>query len=272
MIKPRPVSILMPVCNEAGAIRQVVAEWHDCVLSKLPPGSELVFEDCSDDGTTEILTQLRLARPYLRINRSRRDGFFASAMRLYRLAANELVFFTDSDGQYVAEDFWNIYAHIDDHDMVHGFKSNRCDPAYRKAGSWAFNALTRTYFRSQAIDVNSAFRLVRREALFAVLDSIRHLRMMPNAEMYLRLERLGYRICNVAVRHRARPDGHSRSLPLKVFFREGLHAVRSLTRLKRELAQASRGVREPVVISPFAPPIEDTSASASPPAVRKRAG
>lgn len=231
----QPVSILMPVCNEASVIRSVVAEWHRAVLCKLPAGSELFFDDCSDDGTTDILLKLGSTLPFLRVNRSERDGFFKSALRLYRLAKNNLLFFTDSDGQYAAEDFWKVHAHANRYDMVHGYKCDRCDPLYRKAGSFLFNVVGRSYFRSKAIDVNSAFRLIHREALDTVLDSIRHLRMMPNAEMYLRLERLGFRILNVPVRHRARRNGESRSMPLRTFVREGCYALGALRRLKREL-------------------------------------
>ncbi|HET6884328.1 MAG TPA: glycosyltransferase family 2 protein [Pirellulales bacterium] len=231
----------MPVCNEAAVIAEVVAEWHEHVLSKLPSGSEMLFDDCSVDGTSEILNELNAAFPYIRVNRSQRDGFFQSALRLYRLAKNDLLFFTDSDGQYVAADFWKIHQHVDDYDMVHGYKAGRNDPFYRKLGSLAFNLAARRCFRSKAIDVNSAFRLIHRPALDAVLDSIRYLRMMPNAEMYLRLERCGYRIGNVPVRHRARLDGQSRSLPLAAFLREGLHSLRGLYLLRHELAAVADG-------------------------------
>lgn len=249
----------MPVCNEASVIRHVVAEWSESVLSRLPVGSELVFDDCSHDGTTEILSELGRHLPFIRVNRSQRDGFFESALRLYRLAKNNLLFFTDSDGQYVAEDFWKIHEHVDQYDMVHGYKSGRCDPLYRKTGSLLFNAAARAYFHSNAIDVNSAFRLIHRRSLDAVLDSIRHLRMMPNAEMYLRMERLGFRVRNVPVRHRARPHGESRSLPLPTFIREGVYALGGLRALKRELvAGVARGrnsntVRQTIVDGSSAP-------------------
>jgi glycosyltransferase involved in cell wall biosynthesis len=240
MSELKPVSVLMPICNEADVIRHVVEEWQTSVFSRLPAGSELVLDDCSEDGTFEILQELRREFPFIRVNRSARDGFFNSAIRLYRLAKNELIFFTDSDGQYVPADFWRIYERIDECEMVHGYKSGRCDPFYRKAGSLLFNAVSRAYFNSRAKDVNSAFRLVRRESLDAVLDSIRHLRMMPNAELYLRLERQGHRISNVPVRHRARTNGPSRSIPLFKFFREGFFALVGLRRLKRDLALANQ--------------------------------
>ena len=38
-----PVSILMPVSNEADVIEEVVEEWVREVISHLPAGSELLF-------------------------------------------------------------------------------------------------------------------------------------------------------------------------------------------------------------------------------------
>ncbi len=234
------VSVLMPVCNEVDVIDTVLEEWVRDVFDHLPEGSELVFDDCSTDGTTQRIEAWRERYPFIRVNRSQRDGFFNSAMRLYRLAECDLVFFTDSDGQYVAEDFWRVAAQIEHNDMVHGAKVERHDPRYRLTFSGVYNVIVREMFASVAVDANSAFRLVRRELLDDVLPQIRHLRMLPNSEMYIRAERLGYRIQNVPVRHRPRPHGESRSLPAGRFFVECWHAFRGLRALRDELAAHDR--------------------------------
>lgn len=229
------VSVLMPVCNERDVIDTVIEEWVRDVFAYLPEGSELVFDDCSTDGTTDAIERWRERHPYIRINRSKRDGFFNSAMRLYRLAECDLVFFTDSDGQYVAEDFWKIAAQIEHNDMVHGAKVDRHDPRYRLTFSGVYNVIVREMFGSVAVDANSAFRLIRRELLDATLPQIRHLRMLPNSEMYIRAERMGFRIQNVAVRHRPRMHGVSRSLPAGKFFIECWQAFKGLRTLRDEL-------------------------------------
>ena len=232
------VSILMPVCNEVDVIDTVLEEWTTEVLDHLPEGSEMVFDDCSTDGTTELLERWCERYPSMRINRSKRDGFFNSAMRLYRLAECDLVFFTDSDGQYVAADFWKVAALIEHNDMVHGATVDRHDPRYRLTFSGVYNVIVREMFGSVAVDANSAFRLVRRELLDAVLPQIRHLRMLPNSEMYIRAERMGFRIQNIAVRHRPRMHGVSQSLPPRVFFVECWRAYKGLKALRDELIAA----------------------------------
>lgn len=230
-----PVSIVMPVSNEANIITEVVDEWRRDVLAYLPEGSELVFDDCSSDGTEDILRELSELDRRIRVNFSERDGFFKAAMRLYRLARCPLIFFTDSDGQYVPAEFWKVAQNIASHDMVHGYKSRRKDKLYRKGASLIFNLLVHALFGSKNKDVNSAFRLIRRPMLEQLLDQIHCLQMMPNAEMYIRAEWQGFRIKNVPVRHRIRKHGKSRSLPLRAFSRECLVAYRGLRALRQEL-------------------------------------
>jgi hypothetical protein len=171
----------------------------------------------------------------VRLERSSRDGFFASAMRLYQRASCPLVFFTDSDGQYVPADFWEVARHIEDYDMVHGAKASRKDPLYRIGSSQAFNTLVRLFFRSDCEDVNSAFRLIRREMLEDVLPDIHRLTLLPNAEMYIRAEKLGYRIRNVPVRHRPRRFGKSRGVPRRSFAIECWRAFVGLWRLRADV-------------------------------------
>ena len=236
---PEPVSILMPACNEADIIVEVVDEWVNDVLRFCPAGSELVFDDCSNDGTEKILRDLAVKYPFIRINFAPRDGFFKSTMRLYRLATCPLIFFTDSDGQYVPAQFWEVARYIGDYDMVHGAKVDRKDPLYRVRASYVFNMLIRVMFRSRCQDVNSAFRLIRRPMLNAVLHKIHHLTMLPNAELYIRGEAAGFRIKNIAVMHRERKYGKSRSLPFKVFARECWKAFIGLIRLRTEVAKES---------------------------------
>ncbi len=234
ILPPGPVSVLMPVCNEIDIIVDVVQEWHDQVIRHFPAGSELLFDDCSTDGTKEKLAELRKSLPYIRVIDSPRDGFFNSAMRLYRQAKNPLVFFTDSDGQYVPEEIWRLTPLLESNDLVHGAKTNRQDPLYRVLASGMFNRIVRSQFDTAHADVNSAFRFVRRPLLEALLPKIRHLTTLLNAELLLRAEQEKYRIHSLPVAHRERKYGKSRGLPLKRFMAECIGAYKGLKALRKE--------------------------------------
>ncbi|MGA2031201.1 MAG: glycosyltransferase family 2 protein [Thermoguttaceae bacterium] len=211
-----PVSILMPVCNEAEVIEDVIEEWVRDVFQDLPEGSEfLIDEAASKDGTRDILQRLCHRYPFIKVDYHEvKDGFAAATRRLYARATCPLVFFTDSDGQYVAEDFWKLAKHIDRYDLVHGAKLGRKDPFLRRLCSMLFNKLASFLFEMHYLDMNSAFRLMRIEV---IKDTLKDLVIMPtliNAEFLLRCELKDYDIRQVHIRHRQRKFGRSRGLPL----------------------------------------------------------
>jgi len=231
---PGPVSILMPVCNEAEVIEEVIEEWVRDVFQHLPPGSELVFDDgASNDGTREILARAVEKYPFVRVlYDERRDGFAAAARRLYQTAKCPWVFFTDSDGQYVAADFWRLAGQAGQYDVIHGVKVGRKDPWLRRVFSALFNKTAAMLFRAEYLDINSAFRLMKREAVLAVLDRCQCMPTLLNAEILLRLGAENYQIEQVGVTHRQRKAGQSRGLPPARYLWEGLRAVRGLLKIK----------------------------------------
>lgn len=230
-----PVSFLMPVFNEADLIEEVIEEWIRDVVQHCPEGSEIRLEDCSTDATPGILKRLSEKYDFVHVDFVPRDGFYASMIRLYSSAKNPLVFFTDSDGQYVAEDFWKIAAFINDYDMVHGVKAIRQDPWYRVVVSNASNILLRFLFRSKCRDANSAFRLIHKRVLTSVVPDLRFMKMMPNAEVYLRTEAKGFKIKNLPVTHRIRTNGVSRGLPLGRFIWACVEVFISVMKLRVEM-------------------------------------
>jgi dolichol-phosphate mannosyltransferase len=239
----QPVSVLMPVCDEAAVIEGVVREWEADVFRHLPAGSELVFDDGdSRDGTPEILARLQAELPFVRVLHSPRDGFGAAAARLYRAARCPLVFFTDSDGQYVAHEFWRVAEALPTCDMAHGAKLRRCDPLYRKAASACFNRIAGRLFGVEVADINSAFRLLPKALVDELLPQAHCLPTLLNAELLLRALAAGYTVKQVDVEHRPRTRGTSRGLPATRFARECLDAYRGLSRLRDEL-RVARGER-----------------------------
>lgn len=230
-----PVSILMPVSNEADVIEEVVEEWVREVISHLPPSSELLFDEAaSTDGTREILQRLTIKYPFINVEyRDKKDGFANAARRLYERAKCPWIFFTDSDGQYVASDFWKLAKNIDgQYDLIRGAKIGRKDPFVRRIASAIFNKIIQFLFNINYLDFNSAFFLIRRDAL---RDILMHLNCMPtliNTELLLRLELENYSIKQVYVLHRQRLFGVSRGLAPNVFMQHSIKAVKGLYAIK----------------------------------------
>lgn len=211
---PEPVSILLPVCDEVEGIESVLAELVEVVYRHLPEGSEFLIEEGgSRDGTKKLLAELSERWPFLDIvYKDRREGFAAAARSLYRRARCPWVFFSDSDGQCVASEFWRLAGAAPEFDFVLGVKRIRYDPLVRRITSRVFNRIASAMFDVPSPDINFGFRLARREALLRCLERCADMPTLLNAEVTIYAHVLGYRILPVQVHHRPRIFGLSRGL------------------------------------------------------------
>jgi len=236
-----PVSILMPVCNEQEVIEAVIEEWAQDVIQYLPAGSELMIDDASTDGTRDILAKLIARYPFIKVfYQDKKDGFANAARRLYKNANCPWIFFTDSDGQYIAKDFWKLAKHINNNfDLIRGAKVGRKDPMLRRVASGVFNKIIQFLFNMNYLDFNSAFFLIKKPVLDGLLDHIDCMETLINTELLLRMELENYNIKQVYVLHRMRLFGVSRGLPPLKFMLHSLKALQGLYKIK-----ASYRVRE----------------------------
>lgn len=231
-----PISILMPVFNEADIIEEVIEEWVHDVFHFLPVGSEfLIDEAASTDGTREILARMCEKYPFILVTYNEtRDGFAAAARRLYSAAKCPWLFFTDSDGQYLAADFWKLVKYIPTYDFVHGAKIGRKDLWPRRLFSMLFNKAASFLFEVHYLDINCAFGLIKTEVIREILPKVNVMPSLLNAELLLRCELDNFEIKQVYVLHRQRKFGKSRGLPPTHYLLEGYRAVRGLFRIKED--------------------------------------
>jgi dolichol-phosphate mannosyltransferase len=230
------VAICMPVRNEVEVIEKVVLEWLS-VASKVSVESKVILEDGgSTDGTVEILKKLLINHRNLEvIFQEKADGFGNSARRLLRKPNTEWIFFTDSDGQYVPNEFWLLWNRRSGLDFVRGIKLGRQDPLLRRITSLAWNKSVNFLFELPVHDVNTAFILVRKSFLDKIIDSIRILPTMVISEMLIRLVLANANFSrDLYVLHRARSSGPSRATPIYSLFKVGIVNVVGLFKMKSD--------------------------------------
>ena len=231
------VTICMPVLNEKDVIKDVLLEWLD-VIYKLPLGSEiLIDEGGSKDGTIEIIKGLQNEHPEkIRVLFQKRpDGFGNSAKRLLNSSDKYWVFFTDSDGQYVAKDFWKLWSRRGECDFVRGIKLGRQDPFMRRIASLIWNKSVNFLFELPVHDVNAAFLLIKNDCLEKVLPTVRILPTMVLSEIIIRcvLENFKFEK-DVYIKHRSRSFGKSRATPGLKIILVGVRQIKGLFEIKKD--------------------------------------
>ena len=117
------------------------------------------------------------------------------------------MFFSDSDGQCVAGEFWKLVPYAREAPLVLSVKRIRRDPFTRRVLSRGFNWLVRRLFGLSCRDINFGFWVCRREIVLKYLRKCRQMPTMINAELVL-LATMGNEVVReVTVHHRPRLYG-----------------------------------------------------------------
>ena len=207
MLSGATLSVILPVYNEAATIEAVVRDIHAKVAKEIPGYSFIIAEDGSTDGTQEILARLKTEIPFTLISGARRKGYTQAFKDALALARTEWIFFSDSDGQHDPDDLSLLLAQAGSYDVVSGCKISRKDPWYRLLLSAGYNILIKMFFGLPMKDINSGFKLIRREVVQEILPQVTTMRQCVMSEFILRAYLAGYKITEVSVSHFPREKG-----------------------------------------------------------------
>ncbi len=229
------VTVFLPVHNEAETIERVVEAFYDQVVSRTS-ARLLICEDGSTDGTGEVLDRLAEEYPMRLARGDARKGYAHAVGDGLRSVDTPFVFFADSDGQYYPEDFWKLYPHARDYDMVIGRKLNRNEPLHRIILARGFHLLAKALIGVPLTDMDCGFRILRREIIDAILPEVGVLPYSFWAEFTILAWRHGYRILEVPVSHRNRLAGVTTIYKPKDLPKIVLREIRGLLLLRRRVS------------------------------------
>jgi glycosyltransferase involved in cell wall biosynthesis len=203
------ISVFFPAYNDARSIGKLVEDTLE-ILSQLTDAYEvIVVNDGSADETQDVLDELKLKYDAVRVVRHETNKGYGGALQSgFRAAANELVFYTDGDGQYDVRDLLKLFPLLtDDVDVVNGYKMERSDKMNRKIIGTFYNRLAHFLFSLPIRDVDCDFRLIRRTILGKI--SLYSSSGSICVELVYKLWRAGARFAETGVNHHARQYGKS---------------------------------------------------------------
>ena len=198
------VSVVLPVHNEVGAIEELLGEIEQAL-------ADVSFEcvcvdDGSTDGSDDLLDELSLDRPWLRIiHLASNFGQTAAISAGINASAGRAVVLMDSDGQNDPCDVPALLRLLDDgFDVVSGWRQRRQESRARRVLSRAANALLRRMSGVDLHDTGCSLKAYRAEVL-------RSLTLLRDDHRFLPAlaAGTGARVAEVPVRDRARTAGTS---------------------------------------------------------------
>jgi dolichol-phosphate mannosyltransferase len=232
-----PLSIVMPVYNEAGVIADVVGELGRDVVARLDGAEVVVVDDGSTDATPAVLDGLSASHEWLTvIHAERNQGHGPSLRQAFDSSDGEWLLQMDSDGQQVAAELWDLWALREQADLVVGVRRGRSEGRHRDAVSVLARLAARLAGGGRLRDVNVPFKLIRRELWEDLRGDIPARPVAPSLLIAVGASVRGWRVREVEISHLPRRAGSS-TVDVPALVRLTAGALRELFRFRRRVAR-----------------------------------
>jgi glycosyltransferase involved in cell wall biosynthesis len=228
------VSVVFPIHNESFIIEQTLRNYISELGKRIEDIEFIAAEDGSTDDTKPILERLAGELPLRLFMSPQRKGYQQALKDAVAHATKPWLFIVDSDYQFAAIDFWRLEPWRDRCDVILGTKTPRRDPFYRRFLAGGYNMLLRLLFGVPYRDMDTGFRLVRRELVDLLAPQVRFMTFF-NAEFVIRAHFQGARITCVPVPHYARKIGTTTIFYISKLLLICWWQLVGMVRLRREL-------------------------------------
>lgn len=202
------ISVLVPILNEE---KNILPLWAVLcpVLGNLGKAYEVIFiDDGSTDGSFNVLFELSLDNPQIKVIRFMRNfGQTAAIAAGVDHAQGGVIILMDGDLQNDPQDIPNLLKNIDaGYDVVSGWRRKRQDPFLsKKLPSYLANRLISLVTGIKLHDFGCTLKAYRSEAIKKINFYGEIHRFLP-----VIVSNLGYSVIEIEVAHHKRPSGKSK--------------------------------------------------------------
>ncbi|MDD4957453.1 MAG: glycosyltransferase family 2 protein [Candidatus Omnitrophica bacterium] len=235
MEKDLSVSFVMPMFNERDNIRDTIAGIRK-VAGEITRDYEIVIvDDASTDDSVDVVEAARAQDPSIRLIRMKKNTKFGGAFAAgFKGAEKDVIVYMDSDMPVSIDNIKASFPLIREADIVTGYSMiKKGDTVKRKIMSGVYNLMVRTLFGLNVRDVNSGYKIVRREA-------IRDLRFVSHSpfvdvELFLNAKKRRQKVRQYPLIFLSRSGGvsHISRLPVVLATFRDMLKVRVLSWLRR---------------------------------------
>jgi glycosyltransferase involved in cell wall biosynthesis len=221
------LSVVMPAYNEKDTIEEIVAR----VLA-VPVRKELiVVDDCSTDGTREILVGLQRKLGFRLLLHERNQGKGAALRSGFAEVRGDLVIVQDADLEYSPEEYPDLVQLICEGraDVVYGSRflgRHRVFLFTHYLGNRLLNILTNVLYNTMLTDMETCYKVMRTEVLRSFALRSNGFGIEP--ELTAKIFKRGFRVYEVPITY----DGRGYDEGKKITWRDGVVALWVLVRYR----------------------------------------
>jgi glycosyltransferase involved in cell wall biosynthesis len=221
------LSVVMPAFNEKNTIEEIVRR-----VQAVPLRTQLiVVDDCSTDGTRDILTRLARELGFTLLLQPRNMGKGAALRRGFEAVHGDLVVIQDADLEYSPEEFPQLIELICQGraDVVYGSRflgRHRVFLFTHYAGNRLLTLLTNVLYNTMLSDMETCYKVMRTEVLRSM--TLRSDGFGIEPELTAKIFKRGYRVYEVPITY----DGRGYDEGKKIGWRDGVVALCVLLRYR----------------------------------------
>ncbi len=221
------LSVVMPVYNERTTIEEIVAR----VLA-VPLRIELiVVDDCSSDGTREILAALQRQCGFKLLLQERNQGKGAALRRGFAEVTGDLVIIQDADLEYSPEEYPDLIDLIcrGRADVVYGSRflgRHRVFMFTHYLGNRLLTMLTNVLYNTMLTDMETCYKVMRADVLRSMTLHSNGFGIEP--ELTAKIFKRKYRVYEIPITY----DGRGYEEGKKITWRDGVTALLVLLRYR----------------------------------------
>jgi len=215
------VSVVMPVYNEAATVRKVVG----VVLEQRCVKELLIVDDCSSDGSWEVLQQLAAEQSRVKAHRHEVNRGKGAALRTgISKASAPIILIQDADLEYDPEEYERLIAPIaaGKADVVFGSRfagagAHRVLYYWHSVGNKFLTTLSNMFTDLNLTDMETCYKVFRREILQGIRLEEERFGFEP--EVTAKVAKLGVRIFEVPISYYGRTYAEGKKINWKDGFR-----------------------------------------------------
>lgn len=221
------LSVVMPVYNERATVEEIVAR----VLA-VPVRIQLIaVDDCSKDGSREILETLSAQKGFTLVKQDRNQGKGAAVRRGIEAATGDVIIVQDADLEYSPEEYPELLDLIvkGKADAVFGSRfigRHRCFLFTHYLANLFLNLVTNVLYNTTMTDMETCFKAIRADILKSM--PLRSDRFGIEPEITAKLFKRGARVYEVPITY----EGRDYSEGKKITWRDGFPALWTLIRYR----------------------------------------
>lgn len=229
---PLLLSVVIPVYNELAYIEEILARVQ--ASDRFGCGLEIVVvDDCSTDGTRELLQELQPKHPSMKlVHQAKNEGKGAALRRGFAMATGHIVLVQDADLEYSPTDYPALLQPIlsGEADVVYGSRflggPHRVLYYWHSVGNWILTNASNTCTNLSLTDMETCYKVFKAEYFKKV--EIRSNRFDFEPEITAKILKQRVRLIELPISYFGRDYAEGK----KITWRDGFAAIFALVKFR----------------------------------------